>query len=477
MPLRSAHVIGSGPNGLAAAIRLAQAGVDVTVFERNAHVGGACSTGELTLPGFLHDLGSSAYPLGIASPFFRTLPLERFGLEWVQPAAAVAHPLDDAPALTLEHAPHATAAQLGPHDGRHYQLLIAPGVRDWGRVVDDATRGLLRWPRHPGAMACFGSVAALPARTLARAVFHGERARALFAGCAAHSVIPLTNLASTATGLLLMTAGHTTGWPVVRGGGGRLSAVLAAYFESLGGRIVLNAEVYSLDDLPPADVTLFDTSVEALVRLAGGRLTPSFRTRLRHARYGPGIFKIDYALREPIPWHDAACLRAATVHVGGTLDEITASEHDAFEGRLHDRPFVLVVQPSLFDSSRAPAAADGRPQHTAWAYCHVPFGSTTDRTAVIESQIERFAPGFRDCVLERRTWSPSSLAAWNPNLVGGDISSGAMTLAGMVARPTLRGHRTSNPRLYLASAAAPPGGGVHGMCGFLAAEAALRDHP
>lgn len=478
MALQTANIIGSGPNGLAAAITLALSGVAVTVFERNEEIGGACSTAELTLPGFRHDVGASCFPLGVASPFFGMLPLEEHGLRWIEPAAAVAHPLDDGSAVTLEHELEATAAQLGAHDARAWRALLGPSVRDWTKLVEDFTQPLLRVPRHPAAMAAFGSVALLPARMLARAAFKDERARALLAGCAAHSVLPLTHVASAATGLVLATAGHATGWPIAAGGAQSITSALAACLRSLGGRIITEFEVQTLDDLKrvaPAEITLFDTSAAAMDRIAGEELSANYRKRLRHFRRGPGIFKIDYALRKPIPWRAAECARAATVHVGGTLDEIALSEHDAFCGRLNDRPFVLVVQPSLFDAERAPAAADGTPQHTAWAYCHVPSGSSEDRTEAIEGQMERFAPGFRECVLARRSWSATALQTWNPNLRAGDVSGGAMTLEQMVARPTLRGYRTSSPRVYLGSSSTPPGGGVHGMCGHLAARAALKD--
>ena len=476
MPLRSAHIIGSGPNGLTAAVTLALAGVDVQVWERNQAIGGAASTAELTLPGFHHDTGSSVFPLGVASPIFRALALERFGLEWIQPPAALAHPLDDGTAVMLEPTAAATAAQFSAHDARAYMSLVAPTVRDWTELVDDFTRGLLRLPSHPVAMATFGIPALFPARTLARAVFSGAPARALFAGCAAHSVLPLSRVASSATGLIFLGAAHTTGWPIAAGGAGAITRALAELLASLGGTIHTGADVHSLVELPAADVTLFDTSAAALSAIAGPALSPSYRSRLAHARPGPGIFKLDFALREPIPWSNPACARAATVHLGGTLEEIAQSEHDAFYGRHNERPFVLLVQPSLFDPSRAPLAADGRPQHTAWAYCHVPHGSDADRTDAIEAQITRFAPGFRDVVVARRAWNASALGHWNPNLAGGDVAGGVMTLSGMVARPTLRAHRTSDPRLYLASAAAPPGGGVHGMCGYLAACAAIADH-
>lgn len=471
MPLRSANIVGSGPNGLAAAITLAERGVAVTVYERAAAVGGACSTAELTLPGFRHDVGSSVFPLGVASPFFRSLPLERFGLRWIEPDAPLAHPLEDGSAVVLEHDLEATAAQFEAHDERAWRSLMGSSVRDWPELVEDCTRPLLRFPSHPVAMATFGMAAMVPAQTLARTVFRGEQARALLAGCAAHAVLPLTRVASSATGLIMIAAGHTTGWPIAAGGAQSIADALTGYLESLGGRVVLDAQVDDLRALPEAEATLLDTSVSTMMRLAGSVLTPSFQTRLRSFRPGPGIFKLDYALREPIPWKAVACARAATVHVGGTIEEIARSEHDAFYGRPNERPFVLVVQPSLFDSSRAPEG-----KHTAWAYCHVPPGSTEDKTEAMERQIERFAPGFRECVLERRGSGAAELGARNQNLAGGDVSGGAMTLTQLLLRPTARLYRTSDPKLYLCSASTPPGGGVHGMCGHLAALAALKDH-
>lgn len=471
MPLRSANVVGSGPNGLAAAITLAQHGVAVTVFERNARIGGACSTAEITLPGFRHDLGSSVYPMGAASPIFRALPLAEHGLRWIEPDAPCAHPLDDGTAGVLEHSLEATAAQFTRHDARAWQLLLASSVRDWNEIVDDFMRPLLRIPSHPVAMATFGMAAILPAETLARTVFQSDRAQALFGGCTGHSVLALHQLASAAVGVVLTAAAHTTGWPFAAGGAQSLTDALAGYLRSLGGRIQTEAEIKDVRQLPPADVTLFDVGVEAFDRIAGPALTGSFRTRLRNFRRGPGTFKVDWALSEPIPWKASGCRRAGTVHVGGTLKEIVRSEYAAMNGEHCDRPLVLVTQPSLFDPSRAP---QGR--HTAWGYCHVPAGSTEDRTAIIEAQVERFAPGFRDCILARHTWNSAKLAAWDPNLAGGDLSGGAMTLGQLLARPTLRYYRTSNPRLYLCSSSTPPGGGVHGMAGHNAGLAALGDH-
>ena len=469
--LRTANIIGSGPNGLAAAITLAQRGVAVTVYERNAQIGGACATAEVTLPGFRHDLGASVYPLGVASPFFRALPLADFGLRWIEPDAPLAHPLDDGTAVLLEHSLEATAAQFSAHDARAWRLLLASSVRDWPKLVNEVTRPLLRLPSSPFVMATFGVAAMLPAQALARTVFRDEPARALFAGCAAHSVLPLTHVASSAPGLVLAAAAHTTGWPIAAGGAQAIVDALAAYLRSLGGNIVLNTEIAQLDDLPPADAALFDTSVTTLDRIAGESFTPTFRKVLRGFRPGPGIFKLDFALREPIPWRAAACRRAATVHVGGTLGEIGLSEDAAFHGRPCDRPFVLLVQPSLFDPTRAPAG-----RHTAWAYCHVPYGSTENLTEVVECQIERFAPGFRECILASRASNATDLARWNPNLAGGDISGGAMTLSQLLLRPTERLYSTSNPSVYLCSSSTPPGGGVHGMCGHLAALRALEEH-
>jgi phytoene dehydrogenase-like protein len=470
MPLQTANIIGSGPNGLAAAITLAQRGVAVTVYERNTTLGGACATAEVTLPGFHHDLGSSAYPLGIASPFFRSLPLAAHGLRWIEPPTPVAHPLDDGTAVTLEHALEATVAQLTQHDGRAWRSLLGPTVRNWHQLIEDFTQPLLRFPSHPLDMAVFGPAALAPAQLLASTLFRDERARALFAGIAAHSVLPLTRVASSATGLVLAAAGHTTGWPIAAGGGQSITNALASYLHSLGARIILNADIDNLAALPAANVTLFDTSVSALIRIANTALSPNYIHELKKFRPGPGIFKVDFALSQPIPWRSPACSRAATVHLGGTLAEISHSEHDAFYGRLNDRPYVLLVQPSLFDSTRAPEG-----KHTAWAYCHVPSGSIVDRTAVIEAQISRYAPGFQDTILARRSSNAEALAAWNPNLLGGDISGGAMTLSQLLFRPTSHGYRTSNPSVYLCSSSTPPGGGVHGMCGHLAALAAWHD--
>jgi phytoene dehydrogenase-like protein len=467
--VRTANIIGSGPNGLAAAITLAQAGVAVSVYEAAARVGGACSTGELTLPGFHHDLGSSAYPMGVASPFFRSLPLAELGFRWIEPELPLAHPLDEGTAVALRHSLPEMPQELGARDGAAWERLLRPLVEQWKALVPEILGPVVHLPRSPLALARFGLPALVPATTLARMCFEGARAQALFAGCAAHSVMPLDAPLSAAVGLVLAVAGHSTGWPVAAGGAQSLADALVAHLQALGGVVHLGVRVRSLGDIPPADAVFFDTGVRALGDIAGERLSPEYRRALAKFRPGPGVFKVDWALAGPIPWRAEACRRAATIHVGGAIDEIVAAEQAAFDGRHADRPFVLLVQPSVCDPSRAPEG-----KHTAWGYCHVPNGSVLDRTEAIENQVERFAPGFRDCVLARHTQTTAQLEAWNPNLVGGDLSGGAMTAAQMVFRPTWRTYATSDPALYLCSSSTPPGGGVHGMCGFHAARAALK---
>lgn len=457
--MTTATIIGSGPNGLSAAIALASAGLSTTVVERNRQIGGACSTAEITLPGYRHDLGSSVYPMGIASPFFRSLPIE---IPWIEPAAPCAHPLDDGTAVLLEHSVEDTVANLDAFDGRKYRSLLEPLAANFSELVTDLLGPVQHIPRHPLLLARFGISALLPAASLARSRFSGIRARALLAGMAAHSVLSLEAPASAAVALVLMAAGHADGWPIVRGGAQTLSNVLAHHFESLGGRI---ETCHEATQLPETDVVLADVTPRQLLRIAGSALTPKYRGVLEHFRYGAGAFKIDYALSSPIPWTANECSRAATVHLGGTLEEIVASERHFAS----DPPFVLLVQPSLFDATRAPTGG-----HTAWAYCHVPNGSAADRLEAIESQIERFAPGFRECILARSISPPAALEQWNPNLVGGDLSGGAMTLRQLLFRPTGSLYRTPLPGLFLCGASTPPGGGVHGMAGFHAAQAALQ---
>ena len=435
-------------------------------------VGGGCSTAELTLPGFRHDLGSSAYPMGVASPFFRSLPLERYGFRWIEPEVPMAHPLDDGTAVALRLSLLEMAAELGVSDGAAWERLLRPLTERWEALVPEILGPVLHVPRNPLVLARFGLPALLPAMALAKLCFQGRRAEALFAGCAAHSVMPLDAPLSAAVGLVLAVAGHTTGWPVAAGGGQALTEALVAHLRSLGGEVRVGAPIRSMADLPPSDAAFFDTSARALAAIAGERLSPGFRRALLGFRSGPGVFKVDWALSEAIPWTAEACRRAGTVHVGGTMEEIAAAEQAAFVGVHAERPFVLLVQPSVCDPSRAPAG-----RHTAWGYCHVPNGSLLDRTAVIENQVERFAPGFRDAILARHTQTTGQLEAWNPNLVGGDLSGGAMTAGKMIFRPTWKTYATSDPRLFLCSSSTPPGGGVHGMCGWHAARLALQRLP
>jgi len=474
--MAKATIIGAGPNGLSAAITLQQAGVETTVLEANTTIGGAARTAETTLPGFHHDLGSSVYPMGAASPFFNSLPLARYGHRWIEPAAPLAHPLDDGTAVMLEHDLAETCAGLGDvSDGASYRALMRPLVDEWPSLCREILAPIVHLPRSPLLLARFGIYAVLPAVTLARSAFKGARARALFAGMAAHSVLPLTSAFSAAIGLVLAAAGHTTGWPISEGGAQQLSDALARHFADIGGTIEVNRPVASLAQLKPADAILCDISPRQLLTITGDRLTPGFRRQLAAFRYGPGTFKIDWALREPIPWKAKECLRAATVHVGGTLEEIAASEAAPWArspaSGLVDRPFVLLVQPSLFDLSRAPAGS-----HTAWGYCHVPNASgisADEGIAAIEAQVERFAPGFGECILARSVTAPAQFERWNANLIGGDLSGGAMTAKQLLFRPTTKLYSTSDRELYLCSASTPPGGGVHGMCGHLAAKRAI----
>jgi phytoene dehydrogenase-like protein len=475
---RCAAVIGAGPNGLSAAITLAQAGISTKLFEASATVGGAARTGELTLPGFHHDLGSSVFPMAAASPFFNSLPLGRYGLRWIQPPVPLAHPLDDGTAVLLEHDLAATCANLGsPSDAASYRSLLQPLIEDWPALCREILGPVLHLPHSPLLLARFGLYGMLPAATLARSAFKGARARALLAGLAAHSVMRLTTPFSSAIGLVLAAAGHTTGWPIAEGGAQSIAAALAAHFESLGGTIQLNHRVATLSELEPADAILCDVTPRQLRQLAAVDLQQHHRgydRQLARYRYGPGVYKIDWALSDPIPWTAPDCGRAATVHLGGSLEEIIAAEAEPWKsargsgrnGKGSDapKPFVLLVQPSLFDPSRAPAG-----RHTAWAYCHVPNGSDVPLAAAIEAQVERFAPGFGDCILARSVMPPSDLEEWNPNLIGGDISGGAMTPRQLLLRPTPSLYRTALPRVFLCSSSTPPGGAVHGMCGHLAA--------
>jgi phytoene dehydrogenase-like protein len=467
--LADAVVVGAGPNGLAAAIVLARAAREVTVIEGSGIVGGGCRSEELTLPGYVHDPCSTVHSLALASPFLSALPLDRHGLELVHPPAPLAHPLDDGSAVVLERSVEATAAALGP-DARAYRRLFAPLVTDGDKLVSDIL-GPPRLPRHPLVLARFGPSAIRSAAGLARSRFSGERARALLAGCCAHSMLSLRTPASAAFGMVLALSAHRVGWPVARGGSQRLADALVSHLRSVGGEVQTGRWVESLDELSGFDTALLDVTPRQLLRLGGDRLPGLYRRRLRRYRYGPGIFKLDWALDGPIPWRAPEASRGGTVHLGGTLDEIAASEEDAVGGRHSGRPFVLLVQPTVFDPTRAPAG-----KHTAWAYCHVPHGSARDMTEAIEGQVERFAPGFRDLIAARRAMSSVEVERRNPNYVGGDINGGAQDLRQLFTRPVARPVPYSTPvdGLYLCSSSTPPGGGVHGMCGYHAARAALR---
>ena len=469
LPTADAIVVGAGPNGLAAAIELARAGLSVTLVEGEEEIGGGVRSAPLTLPGFVHDVCSAVYPLGVASPFFATLPLAGHGLEWIHPPAPLAHPLDDGTAVQLERSFSATASSLG-EDGEAWRRLLLPLAEGWPQLASDILAPP-HLPRHPLLLARFARHALRSAQGLAEARFRGPRARALLAGLAAHSFLPLDRPATAAIGLVLGLLGHAVGWPIPRGGAGSLSAALAEHFQFLGGRIETGTAVRALDQLPAARTILLDVTPRQLLAIAGDRLGPRYRRRLEEYRYGPGVFKIDWALAGPIPWRAPECALAGTVHLGGTLEEIAEGEQEVWRGRHPERPFVLLTQPSLFDPSRAPAGS-----HTGWAYCHVPNGSTTDMTEAIERQVERFAPGFRDLILARHTRTAAGYELYNPNCIGGDINGGVQDLRQIFARPVpgLSPYATDREGLFLCSSSTPPGGGVHGMCGFNAARAALR---
>jgi phytoene dehydrogenase-like protein len=468
---RKACVIGAGPNGLAAAIVLAQVGLQVDVLEAESTPGGAARTLELTLPGFRHDFGSAVFPLGAGSPFFSSLPLADHGLEWIHSPAPLAHPLDDGTAIMLERDLGETRDSLGI-DGAAWDKLMRPFVERWTEFAPEVLRPIRLIPRRPWMMTRFGTVALQSARSVARR-FRQERTRALFAGLAAHSFLSLDEPLSAAFAILMAAPAHAVGWPIPRGGAQSLTAALCGFLSTFGSKVKTSSPVRSLaalanHDLTNYDLFLCDLTPRQLVKVGGQRLSDSYKRRLRKYRYGAGVFKVDYALNAPIPWKAPDCLRAATVHLGGSFEEIAEAEESVRMGWNADRPFVLLAQPSLFDSSRAPAG-----KHTAWAYCHVPNGSNVSALGKLEDQIERFAPGFGDCVLARRVFSPADLESMDANLVGGDIGGGAMDIRQLLFRPTWRHYATSARDIYICSASTPPGGGVHGMCGYHAAKMAL----
>jgi len=461
-------IVGSGPNGLAAGVFLAERGASVLVLEGHAQIGGGTRTAELTLPGFQHDVCSAVHPMGILSPYFRTLPLERFGLEWIRPAASVAHPLDDEPAVILRRSVAETAAEL-EEDEEAYRGLIEPFLGDPHGLLADAM-GPLAVPRHPLTMLRFGWRGMRSAESLARR-FRGVRARALLAGCAGHAIMPLDRSLTGAMGLMFLLTGHVEEWPVAAGGSHNIARALVGLLESHGGRVLTGIRVRHLADLPPARMVLFDTSPRELVAIATSVLPAGYVRRMHEFRYGPGVFKLDWALDGSIPWRDPRCLTASTVHVGGTFEEIAEAEAAVWRGEHPEWPYLLVCQQSEFDAGRAPAG-----KHTGWAYCHVPAGSTVDVTESIERQIERFAPGFRERILARHKTSPAGFEHYNPNYVGGAIAGGVADLTQLFTRPVARWnpYTTPNPRIMICSASTPPGGGVHGMCGYHAARTAWK---
>ena len=463
---RKACVIGAGPNGLAAAIVLTQAGLQVDILEAESSPGGAARTLELTLPGFRHDFGSAVYPLGAGSPFFSSLPLINHGLEWIHSPAALAHPLDDGTAVMLERNLDESKDSFGI-DGPAWDELLRPFVEHWTEFAPEILRPVSFVSRHPWLMARFAMVAMQSARAVARR-FHNQRTRALFAGLAAHSFLSLDEPLSAAFAILMAVPAYAVGWPIPRGGAQSLSNALCGFLSTFGSKVHTSSPVQSLATLANYDLLLCDLTPRQLLKIGGQRLSDSYKRRLGRYRYGAGVFKVDYALNALIPWKAPGCLRAATVHLGGSFDEIAASEHAVRIGHVADRPFVLLAQPSLFDSSRAPAG-----KHTAWAYCHVPNGSKVNMLEKLEEQIERFAPGFRNCILARRVFSPAELESMDANLVGGDIGGGVMDIRQFLFRPTWRRYATSARDIYICSASTPPGGGVHGMCGYHAARMAL----
>jgi len=469
MPTPAAVVVGSGPNGLAAAIALARQGHRVLVVEGAETVGGGTRLAALTLPGFVHDVCSAVHPMAVASPFFNSLPLADHGLEWVHPEAPLAHPLDDGTAAMLERSVDATADALGP-DTLAYRRLMGPLAAGADGLFGDLL-GPLRLPRHPLTAIRFGLRAVHSGSGLANGWFRTDRAKALVAGLAAHAVLPLEQSPGAAIALMLGLAGHAVGWPFPKGGAQKISDALASHLRSLGGEIETGRVVRSIDEFPDARAVLLDVTPRQVLALAGHRLPGRYKRALARYRYGPGVFKVDWALSGPIPWRAAECRRAGTVHVGGTLEEVAVAERAPRRGEHPERPFVLLAQPSLFDPTRAPAG-----KHTAWGYCHVPHGSTVDMTARIEAQVERFAPGFGDLILARHTMTTAAMEAHNPNYVGGDIAGGVADWRQLFTRPVARLDPYSTPvrGVYICSSSTPPGGGVHGMCGYFAARSAAR---
>ena len=464
-----AVVIGSGPNGLAAAITLQQQGLQVLLVEGKSSIGGGMRSAQLTLPGFTHDICSAIHPMAVMSPFFNSLPLAQYGLEYIYPPVAAAHPFDDGTCAIINNSIPGTAGLLG-EDEEAYRQLIQPIVNAWPLIANNLL-GPLRFPEHPLLLAQFGLKALQPATRLARR-FNTMQAKGLLAGMAAHSIQPLTNTATSAIALVLMAAAHIKGWPMAKGGSQSAANALASYFTSLGGAMQTGLYVTSLNQLPSSHAVLFDVTPRQLLQIAGHKFSSIYKWQLQRYRYGMGVFKIDWALDAPIPFTAAGCRQAGTVHIGNTLEEITEGERLSSKGLVAEKPFVLLAQQSQFDATRAP-----KDKHTAWAYCHVPNGSTHDMTSIIERQVERFAPGFRERILARHTFNNEQLEEYNPNYIGGDINGGIIDIGQLFTRPALRWspYKTSAKGLYICSSSTPPGGGVHGMCGWHAAKRVLKD--
>lgn len=464
-----AVVVGAGPNGLSAAIVLQQAGLSVLLVEAKDTIGGGMRTGELTLPGFKHDICSAIHPMAVASPFFKTLPLSNFGLEWINPPVAVAHPFDDGSAAVLTNSLEETAHLLGK-DQEAYLKLIGPVVQNWS-LLDKDLLAPLHIPKHPLLFSQFGQKALASATFIAKR-FHSKEAKGLWAGLAAHSILPLTKLSTAAIGLVLASAAHLVNWPMPKGGSQSIANALAGYFLSIGGKIETNFYVRSLQQLPSAHAVLFDVGPKQLLQIGGHSFSSIYQWQLKRYKYGMGVFKIDWALNAPVPFVTETCRKAGTVHIGNTIEEISAGEQAAWDGQHSERPFVLLAQQSLFDVTRAPEG-----KHVAWAYCHVSNGSEKDMTEIVEKQIERFAPGFRETIIARHTMNTRQMQDYNSNYFGGDIIGGAANISQLFTRPALRfsPYRSSAKGIYICSSSTPPGGGVHGMCGYHAAQRVLKD--
>jgi phytoene dehydrogenase-like protein len=464
-----AIVVGSGPNGLAAGILMQQKGLSVLLLEGKETLGGGLRSAGLTLPGYLHDICSAVHPLAVASPFFEKLPLNEYGLEYIYPGVAAAHPFDNGKAAIIKTSIEETARLLGA-DEQAYLELMQPIVKDWPFIAADAL-GPLHYPKYPLAMARFG-LSALTSATHLTKRFKTSEAKGLFAGMAAHAIQPLSNLATSAVALVLMATAHLKGWPIPKGGSNQIANALASYFISLGGKIETSFYVKSLGQLPSAHAVLLDVTPKQLLQIAGHRFSSIYKWQLERYRYGPGVFKIDWALDAQIPFTADDCRQAGTIHLGNTFAEIANGEQEIWDGKTPEKPFVLLAQPSLFDPSRAPQG-----KHTAWAYCHVPNGSKTNMTAIIENQEERFAPGFKDIILAKHTMNTARIEEYNPNYIGGDINGGVIDIGQLFTRPVLRWspYKTSAKGIYICSSSTPPGGGVHGMCGYHSAKKALKD--